>query len=92
MANRSCCVRGWSHLLLRAGLAASLLPCIGAFDSVPLYPVGDRQARQLVRDAKRALRSDRPTDLQVVRYARTSAWRTIRDDPAAFLHARGDKR
>ncbi len=56
------------------------------FDSVPLYPVGDRQARRLVREAKQALGSERPTDLQVVRYARTSAWRRIRDDPAAFLH------
>jgi 4-amino-4-deoxy-L-arabinose transferase-like glycosyltransferase len=55
------------------------------FESLPLYPVGDRQARWLVRDVKRELGVDQPTDLEVARAARQTAWRSIREDPTAFL-------
>lgn len=55
------------------------------FEGVPLAPVGNRSASRLVEEAKRALGSQEPTDLQIIGYARHAAWRSILDDPAAFF-------
>ena len=55
------------------------------FESLPLAPVGDRSASRLVEEAKQALESQAPTDLQIIGYARDAAWHSIRGDPAAFF-------
>jgi arylsulfatase A-like enzyme/4-amino-4-deoxy-L-arabinose transferase-like glycosyltransferase len=56
------------------------------FENVPLAPVGSRAAGRLVAEAKRNLGKDRPTDLEIVDYARSSAWEEIRAEPVRFLN------
>jgi arylsulfatase A-like enzyme/4-amino-4-deoxy-L-arabinose transferase-like glycosyltransferase len=54
-------------------------------DGFLLAPVMNRPARRLVEEAKQALRSATPSDLQVIAHARRAAWREIRAHPLVFL-------
>lgn len=55
------------------------------FESVPLAPMENRVAGRLVEEAKQQLGEERPTDLEIVRYARAAAWQEIRSEPARFF-------
>lgn len=55
------------------------------FDGLPLAPVGNRNARRLVQEAKQALGDPAPDDLAIARYASAAAWGHIFDDPVGFL-------
>ncbi len=54
------------------------------FECIPLSPVGNRYAWVLIADAKRALGTEDPSDLEVVRYAQGAAWAEIRAHPETF--------
>lgn len=54
------------------------------FDDIPVAPVGDRIGSELVEQARRALRTPRPTDVQIMEFATQEALREIRGDPALF--------
>lgn len=55
------------------------------FEAVPRAPVGNRTASRLVAEARQALGVERPTDLEIVGYARAAAWEEIRSHPARFV-------
>ncbi len=52
---------------------------------IPIAPVDNRTGRRLVDEARRALGTDTPTDLEIIGHARDAAWASIRSDPATFL-------
>jgi arylsulfatase A-like enzyme/4-amino-4-deoxy-L-arabinose transferase-like glycosyltransferase len=54
------------------------------FEGVPLAPVMNRPVRRLVAEAREALGSQRPSDLEIVGYARRAAWQEIRSAPGRF--------
>jgi 4-amino-4-deoxy-L-arabinose transferase-like glycosyltransferase len=55
------------------------------FEGLPIHPAGNRTPRRLVGETKRSLGREKPTDLEIVRYAQASAWAAIRADPGAFV-------
>jgi arylsulfatase A-like enzyme/4-amino-4-deoxy-L-arabinose transferase-like glycosyltransferase len=71
--------------------AAGVLRYRWPFDCIPVYPVGNRYGWGLVAEAKEALGSDAPSDLEIVGHARDAAWREIRGDPALFVRRMGPR-
>jgi arylsulfatase len=55
------------------------------FGAIPLAPVGNRNARRLVDEAREALAKPAPSDLEIVRHANAVALQSIRDEPGTFL-------
>ncbi len=52
---------------------------------IPIAPVDNRTGRRLVDEAKQALGSEAPTDLEIIGHASDAAWASIRSDPGTFL-------
>ncbi len=52
---------------------------------IPIAPVDNRTGRRLVDEAKQALESEAPTDLEIIGHARSAAWASIRSEPGTFL-------
>ena len=55
------------------------------FDGIPIAPVGNRNTRRLVDEARRDLGDPSPSDLEIARYARASALESIREAPGRFF-------
>ncbi|MCP4594348.1 MAG: phospholipid carrier-dependent glycosyltransferase [bacterium] len=61
------------------------------FESIPLMPVVEQWAPDLVAQAKQMCASTQPSDLEVIACARQLAWECIRNDPAGFARRAGYK-
>jgi hypothetical protein len=61
------------------------------FESVPLHPVGMRNAAMLVDELRRDRGIEMPTDLEVIDYAGDTAWAFIAAQPGLFVRRMGTK-
>jgi hypothetical protein len=61
------------------------------FESVPLHPVGMRNAAMLVEELRRDRGIELPTDLEVIDYAGDTAWAFIAAQPGLFVRRMGTK-